>query len=282
MSFLDHIRACNAHDLSGFRPFHMAGARVGWVRHALAERLAGFGGSFEVTADRVALAPCFDGFESRSAALADAVGRLVADGTIPPLRGEAYPVLTRWGAEPLARLDRVAVPWFGIAAYGLHVNGFVRRPGGGIDLWVARRALDRIVAPGKLDNLIAGGQPHGLSLTGNLIKEAGEEAGIDAGLARRAVLVGAICYRLETTAGLKPDTLFLYDLELDPGFVPRNTDGEVESFRLWPIDRVAAVVRDTGDFKFNCNLVIIDFLIRHGRLTPDDPDYLDLVKELRQ
>lgn len=282
MSFLNHVRACNVHDLSGFRPFHMAGARVGWVRHTLAERLAGFGALFEVTADRVTLAQHFDNVDSRSAALADAVGRLVADGTIPPLRGEAYSVLTRWGAPPLARLDRVAVPWFGIDAYGLHVNGFVRHPGGDIDLWVGRRALDRGVAPGKLDNLIAGGQPHGLSLTENLIKEAGEEAGMDADLARRAVPVGAISYLLETTAGLKPDTLFLYDLELDPGFVPRNADGEVESFRLWPVDRVAAVVRDTDDFKFNCNLVIIDFLIRHGRLTPDDPDYLDLVKGLRR
>ena len=42
-----------------------------------------------------------------------------------------------------------------------------------------------------------------------------------------------------------------------------------------------ATVRDTDDFKFNCALVVIDFLIRHGLLTPDDePDYLRLVSGL--
>lgn len=31
-----------------------------------------------------------------------------------------------------------------------------------------------------------------------------------------------------------------------------------------PISEVARLVRETTDFKTNCNLVIIDFLIRHG------------------
>jgi hypothetical protein len=35
------------------------------------------------------------------------------------------------------------------------------------------------------------------------------------------------------------------------------------------------------DFKFNCSLVVIDFLIRHGVITPADPDYFDLVTGLR-
>ncbi|MEC8136822.1 MAG: DUF4743 domain-containing protein, partial [Pseudomonadota bacterium] len=38
---------------------------------------------------------------------------------------------------------------------------------------------------------------------------------------------------------------------------------------------------DTFAFKFNCNLVIIDFLIRHGILDPDsEPDYTDLCRGL--
>jgi len=41
-------------------------------------------------------------------------------------------------------------------------------------------------------------------------------------------------------------------------------------------------VRDTDDFKFNVNLVIIDFALRHGLVAPDDPDYLDLVTGLRR
>ena len=48
-----------------------------------------------------------------------------------------------------------------------------------------------------------------------------------------------------------------------------------------PVAEVARLVRDTDEFKFNVNLVIIDFLIRHGVIPPEDPEYLDLVKGLR-
>ena len=97
------------------------------------------------------------------------------------------------------------------------------------------------------------------------------------------VPVGAITYLMETEDGLKPDVMFCYDLELDASFTPRNTDGEIEGFELWPIRRLAERVRDTDDFKFNVNLVVIDFLIRHGYLKPDDePDYLALLAGLRR
>lgn len=280
MSFLDHIRGCNAHDLSGFRPFSIDGVRVGWVRHDLAERLPGVDPGFVVTADAVTLAPEIRDFETRSATLAHAAAFLVERGIIAGLRGEYYPLLPRWGAEPLARIDRAAVVPFGIDAYGLHVNGFVRMPGGGLELWVARRARDREIAPGKLDNLVAGGQPIGLSLAENLVKEAREEADILPDVASRAVPVGIVRYCLETPVGLKPDTMFLYDLELPADFIPRNTDGEVERFERWPLARVAASVDGTDDWKFNCNLVVTDFLIRHGHLTPDTPDYLAIASGL--
>lgn len=59
-------------------------------------------------------------------------------------------------------------------------------------------------------------------------------------------------------------------------------DSEVESFQLLDIREVAEIVSTTDDFKDNCNLVIIDFLIRHGVLRPESPGYLDLVSGLRQ
>lgn len=41
-------------------------------------------------------------------------------------------------------------------------------------------------------------------------------------------------------------------------------DGEVDSFRLVPVLHAANIIRRTEFFKPNCNLVIIDFLFRHG------------------
>ena len=53
---------------------------------------------------------------------------------------------------------------------GVHVNGFVRKAEG-LQLWVGRRAKDKATAPGKLDHIVAGGQPFGLSVFDNLLKE---------------------------------------------------------------------------------------------------------------
>ena len=41
-------------------------------------------------------------------------------------------------------------------------------------------------------------------------------------------------------------------------------------------------MRETDDFKFNVNLVIVDFLIRHGYLKPDDAEYPELAIGLRR
>jgi hypothetical protein len=45
---------------------------------------------------------------------------------------------------------------------------------------------------------------------------------------------------------------------------------------------VAEIVRDTRQFKFNCNLVLIDFFVRHGVIAPEHPDYLAICRGLRR
>jgi 8-oxo-dGTP pyrophosphatase MutT (NUDIX family) len=281
MSYLDRIEACNRYDLSRSRPFRVAGRDVGWVRDDLAEALTDFPDVFEVTADRVAVASHLTTPEARTAAAAPVIRALQEKGVILHRRDEDYPVTTAFAAPPLMRMDRGAAPRFGFRAYGIHVNGFVR-DGGGLRLWVGRRALDRPVAPGKLDQMVAGGQPAGLGLEENLIKEGAEEAGLPAAVMRRAVPVGAITYKVDHPEGLRNDVLFVYDLELAPDEKPRNTDGEITGFQLLPAEEVAALVRDGEAFKFNCALVNIDFLIRHGVIAPDEPDYVALVQGLRQ
>ena len=43
-----------------------------------------------------------------------------------------------------------------------------------------------------------------------------------------------------------------------------RNDGEVHAFELWPVRRVYETVRDTEEFKYNCNLVLIDFFSATG------------------
>ena len=280
MSLLDRIRTCQIWDRARYRPFRIAGQDVGWVTGEFAERLREFPKLFRISEAAVDLDPGLAGFEERSKAVADALLALKAEGLVPGWRNEPYPVGTDFYAPPLMQMERAAVPLFGVRAYGVHVNGFV---GSGDDqrLWVAKRAANKQTAPGKLDHLVAGGQPMGLSLMENVIKESAEEAGMDAALARRAWPVGLVSYITERSEGLRNDICFAFDITLPESFVPHNTDGEIESFSLWPIADVRARMAETEDFKFNVALVNIDFLIRHGHLSPDEPGYVDLVEGLR-
>jgi hypothetical protein len=114
------------------------------------------------------------------------------------------------------------------------------------------------------------------------LKEGEEEASMPRCLTERAIPVGAISYRMETGLGIRDDVLFVYDLEIPADFVPRNQDGEFVDFELIPASEVVERIRTTNDFKFNVNLVILDFALRHGILRPDDPEYLDVATGLHR
>ncbi len=281
MSYLDHIRACNRHDLAKYQPLLIGGTRYGWVGADVRAGLLDLGIGFEPAGAGLRLSPALSDFEACSAAFSAGGEGLAAAGLAPAARGEPYAVTMRWADPPVAVVDRGYVTAFGLPAYGVHVNGWRRRPDGGLALWIGRRARDKSVAPGKLDNMVAGGQPFGLSLMDNLVKEAAEEAGAPEDLARQASPVGAITYLLEDAGGLKPDTLFCYDLETPDDFTPANVDGEMEAFELMRAEDVAELVRTTDAFKFNVNLVVIDFLLRRGVIDPDrEPDYVEIVEGL--
>ena len=282
MSFLDHIAACNAHDLGHFLPFAAGPIALGWMRPALADAFAAASGAFQRSADGLTLDPAIDEFDSRSAAVAEVVEHLSDAGVLPGLRDEMYAIAPSFFAPALFQLDRAAVPPMGVRAYGVHVNGFVRNADGSLDLWIGRRAPTQLLCPNMLDNMVAGGQPIGITPIDNVIKEAHEEAGVPEALARKAKPVGTVRYTMETDGGLRQDTMFCYDLELPDDFTPVNTDGEVAEFIRMPAEEAKAIVRDTFEFKFNCNLVVMDFLIRHGLLTAREADIAALRKGMGQ
>ena len=279
--YLRHVRACNPPVTEPFLPWWIEGQVVGWVRPGLARALQGLAAAFEVLPDRIELASGLNDFDSRSQALAEAGERLAELGLVTPPMGELYPVTAGGREAALCVMDRAVAAHFGVRTFGQHLNGYVR-DGGRLLMWVGRRARDRLVYPGRLDQLVAGGLPWGVGLEENLLKECREEADIPPELARKAVPVGVVSYNRVAERGFRPDLLYCYDLELPAGFTPRNTDGEVESFQLLPLEEVARRVRETDEFKLNCNLVVIDFLIRHGFLGPEHPEYLQLNLGLRR
>ncbi|KAK1265204.1 hypothetical protein QJS04_geneDACA023824 [Acorus gramineus] len=212
----------------------------------------------------------------------EAIGGVIRclGGLIPGIRNELYPVISSFGMPIFFSLERAAAPYFGIKAYGVHMNGYVDRNGEKF-LWIGKRSDSKPTFPGMLDHLVAGGLPHGITCYDNLLKECEEEAGIPSSISHTAIPVGAVSYMDIDGYRYKRDVLFCYDLRLPEGFVPVNQDGEVDSFKLIPVAQVANIIRRTEFFKPNCALVIIDFLFRHGCISPDSRGYLELLQSLR-
>lgn len=251
-----HIARCRTAVLPGARlPLHIGEAHVGYVAPDLAAALDGFA---RPEGAKLTIAPTEAG---RLDEVAQPLGAKFGFRT----RGELFDVRA-WADGPvLATLDRGALPAFGIIGVGVHMNGFVRKADG-IHLWIGRRAAHKKLDPGKLDNLVGGGVSAGMNADETLVKEAAEEASLPAALAGRARRVSRIAYEMERPEGLRRDLLVCYDLELPESFRPVAADGEVESFELLPAREVLEIVATTDDVKFNVNLVIIDFLLRHDLL----------------
>ncbi len=279
MSFLRHISACNRWNPTAFQPFVIAGEVLGRVRRSFAETLAAIHADFVHADDALHWRGAPDTFDARTQAFGEIAEQLDRADLISHRHGEIYPVLTDAG-EARFLMDRAVAPYFGIRAFGQHLNGYVRRTDG-LHLWVGRRSGNRRVEPGKLDHMVAGGLPWGISLEDNLRKECWEEASLPADIADRAHPVGIVSYCRDSERGLKPDTIYCYDLELPEDVQPKCNDDEVESFELLSALDVMRIIDETDDFKLNCNLVIIDFLIRHGLLTPRHPDYVAIATGLR-
>ncbi len=279
MSFLDRIHACTAFNPDRYLPFQIDDAVVGFVTPELAARLAAFADVFVVNAGSVNLATALITPAVRTAAVDRVLRALSQQGVVNGWRDELYPVAAHPSAPPLLLIERAAVPLFGTYGSGIHVNGFVGR-GADMQMWVGRRSLDKPTAPGKLDQIVAGGKSADHTIWETLLKESEEEASILPEIAALARPVGAISYCTERSKGLRRDVLYTFDIELPEDFIPRNSDGEISEFYLWPISRVMETVRNTDDFEFKCALVVVDFLIRHGFVNHSEPDYLDVVKGL--
>ena len=174
MSFLDHIARCNNADLRQFEPWFIGRERAGFIHREFAPVLATRPELFGRTKQGWHLAASLDQPTKRSAAVRAFLQELHAQGHFKGLwREEAYDVTWEFARPALMTMERAAVPWFGVRAYGPHMTGYVRKKDG-LHIWVPRRSRDKPTFPGELDNTVAGGQPAGiggLDMTRALLKE---------------------------------------------------------------------------------------------------------------
>lgn len=284
-----------------FFPFFVEGQRVGVIPRFFVNTLKRFPSTFLVedkevigsapSRRSVSLHPDLKTVSERSDRV-DAVLREIRDGDaggaatcLAGWRDEHYVVSARYASPTLMTVERAAAALFGVKAYGVHVNGFVRSSTppsaaseaspSGLYMWIGRRSKTKQTFPGKLDHVAAGGLTAGVPIQEVLVRECMEEASIPPEwTSKSAIPVGSISYCYQTAsggdeAGVKPEMEFCFDLPLPLDFCPVNTDGETETFYLWSIERVKEELTN-GDFKPNVAIVILEFLIRHGFVHPDE------------
>jgi isopentenyldiphosphate isomerase len=302
-SLMDHmlfrINECNhiPHDIN-LVDFVVDGEKLGTVTPKVAERLCNTSPSIFKRADsdsNLTLGKSAGSTpESRTKAVASVMEELRDSGYITGWRDELYPVANNFDqvTSPVFLIERAAASLLGVLEYGVHINGLVMSEDNKeVKMWMARRSKTKSKFPSFLDHIVAGGQPAGLSLIDNVIKECEEEAGIPEQLTKRGIKpVGVISY--ENYGGRLKDegegvmsrvVLFCFDLMLPKDFVPSANDGEVENFFTWSLHEIAQSMHPQYDdpIKPNCYPVIIDWMLREGHISPDSPKYLEIVRRLR-
>ncbi|PYH86164.1 putative NUDIX family hydrolase [Aspergillus uvarum CBS 121591] len=212
-------------------------------------------------------------------------------------RDERFPVYGPDG-DVVFEIERSASAYFGVVTSGVQMLGYVVDDDGvenaRIRLWIAKRSMRKQTYPGMLDCTAAGALAVGQTPRSTVMLEAAEEASIPSAVLKKGLRrSGCISYfhvkGLGSQLGgdgsmalLLPEVEYLYELQLDPGTVPRPWDGEVENFRLWDADQVLDALR-RGLFKPNSAVAVIDFLLRHGLISQEiEPRYVEMVTRLHR
>lgn len=213
-------------------------------------------------------------------------------------RGEHYAVYGPDRAE-VFRIERSASPLFGVVTYGVHLTAFTRSHitttgERGMGIWVSKRSKTKQTYPGMLDNTVAGGITAGETPFESVVREAMEEASLPEDLVRqKAKAVGCVTYFhiRDSRAGgetglLQPECQYVYDLDLstegEEAVVCKPNDDEVEGFEVMSIPQVLEAL-GREEFKPNCAVVMIDYLVRHGYITKEDErDFVEICGRLHR
>jgi len=262
-------------------PFKCCGSQVGLLSKNVVGELSHYPDVFIITPDSVDLSPQLSSAQERSKALELVLLDMRSKDTFLALRGwrgECYEIRQQFSQPPLFKMERSATPIFGVRQYGVHINGYVRHSASKMSLWMQRRAATKQTWPGKLDSFVGGGLTEGLGVRETAIKEAAEEANVAKELAMNMRPAGSVSFFHQSERGIHPNTEFVFDLEVPETFHPGNTDGEVDDWKLVPVEEVLDII-SSDEYKITSSAIALDFLIRKGLLTVDDERDLPMAVE---
>ncbi|KAJ8980767.1 hypothetical protein NQ317_016016 [Molorchus minor] len=268
--YLSGLKSCD------YKPFVVEGFQVGLVRPDVMKQLLKYPEVFHVNSGCVELNPAFRDYKERSNEIDKVLRKLRAENVFIALKGwrdEFYEVKTQFNSQSLLKMDRSATCLFGIRNYGVDINGYIKHPVKGLCLWFQKRSPTKQTWPGKWDHMVGGGLSVGHGILETAHKEAMEEASVSPHLLKDLISAGCV------SGGIFPNTEFVFDLELPVDFVPVNADGEVETFELLSAEQSIERIL-SPDFKTTSAPITLDFLIRHGVITPENEEHFLEIVEL--
>jgi len=219
------------------------------------------------------------------AAFAKVVAAVIDQDLFKVVHGQHSELSLVLSAKYPVKIERFTRPLFGFVGCGAHLTAYTRTTAG-LKIWVPRRSPHLKTYPDKLDTTVAGGVKADESPFETIIHEAEEEASMPADLLRRNVRSCGVLTYMSTSgqnesgeSGLvKPDAIYVYDIEISEDLVPRPGDDEVKEFYLMSVEDVKKALA-AAEFKTNSAVVMLDFFIRHGIISAENEE--DFV-EIRQ
>jgi isopentenyldiphosphate isomerase len=220
-----------------------------------------------------------DSFEERTARMETTLRvNSKKDETSPFSRwaDELFPLYTDEG-EHVLDIDGAGVDAFGIINFSCHLTAYVKTDSG-VKYWVPRRARTKRSFPGMLDNTVGGSLRSRESPLDCIVRETAEESGLPEEITRKHIKAcGTLSYSMTQTddgqLGCQHQVQYIYEMEVSEDTVLVPFDGEAESFTLMTLEEVQEALK-RGEFKLNCAMTWMAFLIRHGHVNAEIEPHL--------
>jgi hypothetical protein len=236
---------------------------------------------------------------SRGRSTADAINVAFSEVVTTCVEHNLFHVLDGKHSEPFAivgakydapvYVERFATALFGLTTRGAHLVAY-RLDEDGMKVWVPRRSAHLYTYPNMLDTTVAGGVKAGVPPFQTIVEEADEEASLPEDLIRSKAWCRGVISHMNVTGDdfpgekglVTPDYVYVYDIELPEDVTPKPHDEEVSSFTLTNVEELqAALLRE--EFKPDSAAVLVDFLIRHAIITPEnEPDFVEISMRLHR
>jgi isopentenyldiphosphate isomerase len=210
----------------------------------------------ELKWDELAIGSTRPSGEGLNALLADIAVCLRTAGCLRGWRDELLDITAN--NKTIGAIERAAARPFGILTRAVHLSAWSERG----EMWIARRALNKATDPGMWDTLVGGLACTGEALDFALVRECGEEAGLEpADIAQRSPLRTILTMHRRLPEGYQVEDVLVSDCILAGHVVPANRDGEVCEIACLPVEEIINMVAE-GAFTLEAALVIVEDIQR--------------------